>query len=177
MQILGILLVLINISAITAPVAGVAIVYQDHIQDAVIPPQLTHIINNEISLGADPTTLAEFVAVEFDNESRTFRLTINFTNPLNYDLGLKSLDAEVQCASHNSVIGQISLGNTVDLSAEETTSVIVICTWTQSAENHFQAEHTDEKTIDINLMGFTANFNDIHLQVSDPILVSDVPIV
>jgi hypothetical protein len=176
MQVIGLILILINIGAITAPLAGVAIVYQDHIQDVVIPPQITDMINSAVSLGVDPTTLAKIVAAEFDNASRLATLTINFTNPLNYTLNLKSLTAEIQCASHNYNLGQANLGTPIELPAIETTPVIIFCTWTQNAENHFQAQHPSESTINVNLVNFTVNFNDVYLQLSDPISIPNVPI-
>jgi hypothetical protein len=177
MQIVGLLLLLINIGSITAPIAGIAIAYQDNIQEIVIPPQLTNVINSTISLGADPTTLVKFVAADFNNVSRTITLTVNFTNPLNYTLSLKSLSADVQCTAHNFNIGQFNLVQPVDLPGEQTTLVTVVCTWTESAENHYSLLHSGETTTDINLMYLTANVNDITMQLTDPISVPDIPIV
>ena len=122
-------------------------------------------------------TLAESVSAEFDTASRTATLTVNFTNPLNYTLSLESITAEGQCPDHNFTIGQFNLPYTINLPATETTQIIIVCTWTQNAEDHFQAEHSSETTIDINLLGFTANFNGVCLQLSDPINIPNIPIV
>jgi hypothetical protein len=177
MQIVGILLLLLNIGTIAAPMAGVAIVYQDHIQDVIIPPQLTDMINNTISLGADPTTLVKFVAADFNNVTRTVTLTVDFSNPLDYTLRLKSLTADVQCAAHDFILGQFNLVYPIDLPGEQTTQVTLSCFWTENAENHYRIQHSGETTIDIELMYFTANVNDITMQLTEPISVPDVPIV
>ena len=177
MQIIGILLVLLNVGSIAAPMAGIAVVYQDNLEEIVLPPQITDMINNTVSLGADPTTLVEFVDAEFDNVSRTITLTVDFTNPLDYALNLKLLNADVQCAEHDFNIGQMNLAAAVELPATVTTRTVVICTWTESAENHFRLSHSGESTTDVNLMYLTVNVNDITIQLTDPVNIPDLPIV
>jgi hypothetical protein len=177
MQIIGLILVLINVGTIVAPIAGMAIVYQDHIESLVIPPELTQILNSTVAVGQESTTLAKIVGVEFDNASRTMALTVNFTNPLNYTLSLKSFAADVECTLHNYQLGHLELGNAFDLPAAETTQAIINCTWTQSGESHFQTEHPGATSIDLNLAGLTVNVNDITMQMSEPIGIPNVPIV
>ena len=175
MQILGILLVLINITTVVGPITGVAIMYQDHMEELVIPPEMAQMINNTITIGQQ-TTLAEVVGAEFDNESRTATLTVLFTNPLNYTLTLKSISADVVCALHDVTLGQIALSQEVELPAAGTTQAVLICNWLESAESHFQAEHPGATSIDVNLVGFTANINDITVQTDEPIEIPNVPI-
>ena len=174
-QILGILLVLINVATVVGPVTGVAIMYQGNMEELVIPPEMTQIINNTITVGQQ-TTLAEVVGAEFDNVSRKVTLTVNFTNPLNYTLTLKFLSADVVCALHNSTLGQIALSEQVSLPAAETTQAIIICNWTENAEGHIQAEHVGATSIDANLVGFTANVNDVTVETDEPIGIPNVPI-
>ncbi len=177
MQIIGLILVLINVGTIVAPVAGMAIVYQDHLTDLVIPPELTQILNNTIAVGQETTTLAKIVGVQFDNVTRTVTLTVDFTNPLNFTLTLKSFSADVECTLHHYPLGHLDLGNAVDLLAAETTQTIISCTWTESGESHFQTEHPGASSIDLNLVGLTVNVNDIIMQMSEPIGIPNVPIV
>jgi hypothetical protein len=176
-QFVGILLVLLNVGSIVAPVAGVAIVYQDHIQDIVIPPQLTDMINDTISVGADPRTLATLVSAEFDNASRTATLTVDFQNPLNYTLSLNSLTAEVQCTDHGFALGTFSLAGAVELPAAVSTPVILTCSWTQNAETHFNNQHQGASTVSLSLVGLSVNFNDITVQLTETITIPDVPVI
>lgn len=177
MQIIGLILVLINVGTIVAPIAGIAIVYQDHIENLVIPPQLTQILNSTIAVGQDTTSLAKIIAVEFDNTSRTITLTVNFTNPFDYTLSLTSFTADVQCSLHNFTMGHLELSNVVILPASGTVSGTVIGTWTQTGEMHFQAKHSGATTIDLNLVGLTLTINDVTMQIDEPVGIPNVPIV
>jgi hypothetical protein len=177
MQFVGILLILLNVGSIVAPVAGVAIVYQDHIQDIVIPPQLTDMINNTVSLGADPRTIATLVSADFDNVSRTATLTVDFLNPLNYTLNLQSLSAEVQCTDHLFALGTFSLANPVELPSSVSTPVVLTCNWTQNAETHFNTQHSGASTVSLSLVGLSANFNGVTIQLTESITIPDVPVI
>ncbi len=176
MQALGILLVLINVATIAGPVVGVAIVYNDNLTALVIPPELTQLLNSTIALG-NQATLAQVVDLHIDNNSRIMTLTVDFTNPLNYTLSLNSFSANVECYEHNYPLGYLNLTNPIPLPAAQTTQVDFVCTWTSSAENHFQTSHPGATTIDLNLVGLVINVNDVNLAMSEPIEIPRLPIV
>ena len=49
MQILGLILILINVGAIVGPIAGVVVVYSNNLQEIVIPPEVQNIVGNTIN--------------------------------------------------------------------------------------------------------------------------------
>jgi hypothetical protein len=175
MQAIGIILVLINVLTVAGPVVGVAIMYQDNLTELVVPPEVTRILNNTIAI-TEQTPLVKIVSFELNNATRTVTLTANFTNPLNCTLSLRSMSANVICKSHSYTLGQLTLGQEVDLPALEMTPVIAVCTWTGTAEIHLQMEHAGATSLDVILVGFAVNVNDMNMEMSEPIEIPNVPL-
>ena len=166
---------MINIVTITGPVAGVAIAYQDHISEIVVPPQVTQVLNDTFNMGQQGS-LAEVVDAQFDNASRTLTLTVNFTNPLNYSLTLKSFCANVECSAHGYPLGQVNINEAGIIQPAEAILLTVFGAWTADGEAHIQTEHAGATSLDINLTGTVINMNDITIEITEPIEIPDVPI-
>ncbi len=176
MQVLGILLVLINVATIVGPVVGVAIVYQDNLTELVIPPELIQLLNSTVALG-NQATLAQILDFSIDNNTRTLTLTVGFTNPLNYTLSLNSFSGTLECAQHNFFFGVLNLESPVALPAAQTTEVNLVCIWTSDAEAHFRSAHPGATNVDLNLLDLIINVNSINLALSQPVGVPNVPVV
>jgi hypothetical protein len=191
MQTVGIILFLISVGTIVGPVGAVAFMYRDNLVQVVVPPQLSDILNGNSSIlgssngegfgntlfGSDQQILAPvFVGAQIDKISRTFTVTVNFTNTLNYDLTLNSLTAGAECSQHNYSLGDISLNGVITMPASQTSQITVSGSWTQDAENHFANEHTGASSVNVNLVNLTLDVNGIVIQETDPISVGDVPV-
>ncbi len=174
-QALGIMLVLVNVLTIVGPVAGVALVYQDRWSELVVPPQISQMLT-ETSTMSQQTPLAQIIDARVDNESQCFIFTVNFTNPLNYSLALKVFSADVQCVLHEYSLGQVSNNSTEAILPAGTTQLTISGSWTMDGENHFAAEHLGEYTIDVRLTNVLINFNDITIELKEPIEIPNVPI-
>ena len=175
MQWVSVILVLINVATIATPFAVVAVTYQSNLSELVAPPQITQIMDN--TFAGDQIQLPIFVGAAIDNVSRTAILTFNFTNPLNYNLTLKEVTADVQCSAHNSTLGNVYVDSLpVFIPAAETVQIKVVCAWTTQAETHFAAEHAGASSVDVSLVNLKINVNEIVIQMSEPIGIPNVPI-
>ncbi len=175
MQILGLILILINIGAIAAPVAVVAVIYSNNPVEMVVPPQVEQIVSSTIDTG-ESIEPPQYISATFDPATRTITASFSFTNPFNLDLKIKSVSADVECAAHSFTLGNASLSNPVQLDARATAIINIIFTWTQEAEDHFNAMHSGETNMGITLINLGIDVSGITVQVPESIALV-VPLV
>jgi hypothetical protein len=186
LNILGALLVILNVATVLGPIAGVALVYQDNLQEMVIPPQLQEILNGDAGgtseqnsltiLAGGDLQLPQFVSASADAASRSVTLVLNFSNPFNYDLNMNLISADIVCSEHGFTLGHASLVQPTVLKGMETTEMAIVCQWTIEAENHFLTSHTGESGVDVDVVGLTVDVNGITIQTSEPFHIPDLPI-
>jgi len=169
------LLTLITLATIAGPVVGVVILYRNNLLGLVVPPEVTEIVSGT-TFTEESLEPPKLVDSRYDVASRTVTLTFNFTNPLKFDLTLKSMSANVECAVHKVPLGDAALKNSVNIRAGETALITVLCTWTQDAISHFQSAHAGAKSIDVDLVGLTIDISGINIQMKERIHVPNVPI-
>jgi hypothetical protein len=191
MQAVGVILFLISIGTVVAPVGAVVLMYRDNLTQLVVPPEITDIINGNspilqqdlgISGGTGPSGPEGAMAIsvvdkQIDAASRTFTITVNFTNPLNLNFTLNTLAADVQCSEHNYPLGSVGLNGAVEIPAGKASLITVMGFWTQDAENHFLTEHAGKTAINVNLVNVTIDLNGIVIQQNEPINIGDVPLI
>ncbi|MCW4019497.1 MAG: hypothetical protein NWF00_12610 [Candidatus Bathyarchaeota archaeon] len=182
-------MLLISIGTVAAPVGAVVVMYSDNLVALVVPPEITEIIEdsgglipNNLNGDGNSTSQGEFmtpvlVNSKFDRASRTFSVTVNFTNTFNLNLTLNEFAANAECDEHHFRLGSISLTEPVEILAGQTTQITVSGYWTQEAELHFITEHLGETAINVNLVDLTINLNGITVQQSDPINIGNVPLI
>ena len=206
MQAIGIILFLISVGTVVGPVAAVVITYRDNPIQMVIPPQLTNAINqiadsqnsggnnNGISnnnetnpndaqtsgTGGDDGNggfmAPVFVGAQIDNESRTFSVTVNFTDTFGFDLTLNAVSGNVVCNQHNFQLGSINLASPVEIVSGETTQITVSGSWTQEAETHVQTDHSGASSVDASIVNLSIDVNGLVIQEPGPISVGTIPI-
>jgi hypothetical protein len=164
MQAVGIILVLINVFTIVTPFAVVMVTYQSDFSGLVVPPQIMQLMNETFPSGLE-FKLPTFVGATIDNISRTITFTVNFSNPLNYNLTLKEVSSDVVCREHNFTLGHAEIIGNMVIPANETVQISVVCTWTQIVESHFLITHADETTLQVNIQDLSLNVNDVTLEV------------
>ncbi len=168
MQAVGVILVLINVLTLAAPFAVVAVTYQDNLSEAVVPPQVAQIMGETFPSGLE-FTLPTFVDATVNNTSRIVTLTVNFTNPLNYNLTLKEVSADVVCRAHNFSLGHADVAGPLSIPAAGSVQVNIVYVWTQAAENHFLSMHEGATSVQVNLNNVAVNVNDITLELPESI--------
>jgi hypothetical protein len=175
MQILGLILILINIGAIAGPVTAVAVVYRDNPIEMVVPPEVEQIVTNTLNT-ARPVELPQYISSTCDPSARTVSAIFSFTNPFNLDLRINSLSADIMCIDHRFALGSARLSNPVQLDEGATAMITIVFTWTQEAEEHFQTAHPEATSIDIEMVNLGIDVSGITVQVPESINLN-VPLV
>ncbi|MGZ4928953.1 MAG: hypothetical protein ACXV76_11895 [Halobacteriota archaeon] len=193
MQILGLILILINVGAIVGPIAGVVVIYSNSLQEIVIPPEVQNIVGNTINTLTltspnNPSNapnqgdssnvnlqMPQYVSASFDPVARTVTAVFNFTNPFNVSLAINALSADVQCHAHSFVLGHAELSNPVTIPAMETQDITIVFTYTDAAQQHFLIEHAGQSTVNVDLKNITINVSGITVETPEVYNV-DIPI-
>ncbi len=191
MQLLRILLILINISIIVGPLIGVAIIYRNNLEALVVPPEVKEIFDNTInpqsstqnqssnnsgnSSEHNDVAIPQYVNSTYDPATRTLTVVFKFTNPVDFSISLNEVSADVQCHAHNYLLGHARLSNSMQIPAKETVDIKVLFVTTSDAEQHFQAQHSDQSTISADLVNIVANVSGMSIQIPDSYNV-DIPL-
>lgn len=183
---LGVILFLISIAVVVVPVGAVVVMYHNNLVQLVDPPQVNSFIKaNDQMIPANTATSSSsplagismpvFIGAQIDNASRTFTVTVNYTNTFNYNLTLNSLTANAVLADNNYPLGAISLASPVVIPAGQTCQVTVSGFWTENAENYVAANYPGVTSINVDLVNATANVNGVTIQYNQPISIGAVP--
>src|SRR4030066_3334 len=194
MQVLGLILILINVGAIVGPIAGVVVIYRNNLQELVVPPEVQQIVGNTINTltlsspnnpsnpTSDPSNssnvnleLPQYVSASLDPAGRTVTVVFNFTNPFNGSITIYALSADVQCHAHSFLLGYAELGNPVDLPPMQTEDITAVFTYTDAAQQHFQSGHAGQSTVNVDLKNITINVSGITVETPE-IYNADIPI-
>jgi hypothetical protein len=191
MQILGLILILINVGAIVGPIAGVVIVYRSNLQELVVPPEVQEIVDQTIKsfTSSNPNNpsgnpdepsggnlaLPMYVSSSYDPVGRTVTAIFNFTNPFNFSISINEVSADVQCHAHSFMLGHAAMNNPVEVPPMQTADITVIFAWTEAAQEHFQTAHAGQTTINVDLLNITLNVSGIGIETPETYNV-DIPI-
>lgn len=188
MQVVGVLLTLLSITLIVAPVGAVVVIYQNNLQELVIPPQLESLITGDGGSGSSfflnqdgSTDLGslispEFVSADIDNDANTFTVVVDVTNNINYTFTLNSLSADVYSTRDNYHLVSVELSNPpVTLTPGGTSRVVVVGSWTDEAETYFVQNYSGASSISVQLENLTIDVNGVVVTMSEPFTI-DVPL-
>ncbi len=175
MQMLGLVLILINIGAIAAPVAGAAIMYRDNLSALVVPPEMNQLIDETEAVGSQ-IQLPQFVNYTYDQVAKTVTVIFNFTNPFNLNVTINSLAADVVCNEHGVTLGRAGISNPVELNKNVTVFITTFFVWTADAENHFLTEHMGESSIGISLENIVVDISGITVETPSSYNIGNIPI-
>jgi len=168
MQTVGLVLILINILAIAGPVAAVAAVYYNNPVDMIIPNEVEDVVTSTIETDAN-IEMPQYIDSTYDTASRTVTATFSFKNPFEFDLTVNAVSADVECVTHSFSLGHAQLSNPVTINAGTAATINVVFVWTQTAENHFLAVHSNEENISINLVNLWLDVSGIEVETPEKI--------
>ena len=183
MQALGIALTLISIVIIVGPIVGVVMVYQNNLLGLVAPPEVQAIITqtlDEVRAGnpnspSSGSIMPQYVSSMYDLATRTLTATFTMTNPLDIDISINDVSADVQCHSHSFQLGHAALSNPFQLNPGETATFGVVFTWTQTAEEHFHTEHAGQTSINVDLVNLSVDVSGLSIETPESYNI-DIPI-
>jgi LEA14-like dessication related protein len=173
------ILTAITIAINVVPIAGVLLMNQNNLLGLVVPPEINTVINDVIvpdgQLGESLGNVT-FVDSHYDNASRTVTLTFEVTNPLQFDIAVDSMSADVRCDEHDFPLGHAIINNPVAISAGETATIDVAGTWTQDAIKHFLTAHAGAQKIDVELTRISLTVNGVSIQTDEVMKIPDFPV-
>jgi hypothetical protein len=188
MQVVGVVLLLISVGLVVGPVGAVVIIYRDDLTGLVIPSEIQGALNGDTSFilndnfgsqdGDLDTLLSSFVAptfvsATFDQTTNTFNVKVNVTNPLNYNLTLNTLTAQIQ-TPEGQHLATIDTANPIIIPSGQSTIIQVDGTWTQAGESFITA-HIQDPEITVALANMVVDVNGIRVARDNPITVT-IPI-
>lgn len=171
MNVLPVIFILLNVGAVAAPLAGVAVMHMDNPLEMVIPTEMQQILTSTLST-QDTIEMPQIVDSDYDLATRTVTATFSFKNPFQIDLTVNALSAQVQCTTHSFNLGNAQLKNPVQINQDTTGLITVIFLWTQTAQDHFQTAHSQATTIDITLTNLLVDVSGITIQTPESIQVN-----
>ena len=175
MQLLGIFLILLNVGAIAAPVAGVIMMHTNDLSQVIIPSNIEEIVTNTIG-NEESIELPQYVCSSFDPETRTAQVTFSFSNTFEFDLVLNAVSAKIMCLDHGIKLGYAKLKEEVEIKQKETQEIIIKFVWTKEAETHFLAKHIDQTAVDVKLVDIELDISGINIDVPEEVTLS-LPII
>jgi len=194
LQAIAVILLLITIGTTVGPVGAVVIMYRDNLPGLVVPPQVQELMSgntailaqnviNDDSNGDQGTTdlgtigfvMPTFVSATVDATAKTFTVTVNVTDFLNYDLTLKTINATVVNSDDNNPIASIQLTDSQTIAAGQSALVTVSGKWTQAAEEYY-ISHPNAESINVKLTDVAIDVNGVTVQTSQPIDIGTIPL-
>jgi LEA14-like dessication related protein len=191
MQRLRILLILINIGIILGPLIGVAIIYRNNLESLIIPPEIKEMFSNTANpQSSDQNSsnnsgnftgyngdveIPQYENSTYDPATKTLTVVFKFTNPVDFSITLNDVEADVRCHAHNFLLGHAHLSNAMQIPAKQTVDIKVLFVTTTEAEQHFQAQHSNQSTINADLVNIVANVSGMSIQIPDSYNV-DIPL-
>jgi hypothetical protein len=169
--------------------------YRDNLSGLVIPAQIQDLMNGESSLLAQNVitddsiddqigtadlgpigfVMPKFVSATADAPSKTFSVTVNVTDFLNYDLTLNTISATVVNSDDENKLASVYLANSQTIAAGQSALVTVSGKWTQAAEDYYYS-HPDAESINVKLTDIAIDVNGITVQTSQPIDIGTIPL-
>jgi len=175
-----VILTFISIATIIGPIAAEVIIYRDNLSEMVLPPELINLVNgktaNQTIFNQTAIKAPQLVNSTYDPISRTAKFSFNFTNPLNFKLSIKSMNANVLCTQDDFLLGQTDLSSPIEMQAGQTILIPVTVAWNQEAINHFTTAHPGAETINVDLNGVKVDVAGINFDLPNRIHVGAVPL-
>lgn len=188
MQVVGVLLALLSVSLVVVPVGAVVVIYRDDLTGLVVPPEVKGVLNGDTSFilndnvesitgsSSDPNDVLNsfvtptFVDAHVDETTHTFTVRVNVTNPLNYDLTLNELSADV-LSTQGQTLATVNVGQPVTMPSGQSTIIQVQGSWTQAGDS-FITDHWYDTSITVALANIVVNVNGVTVERSEPLTVS-----
>jgi hypothetical protein len=191
LQAVALILLLITIGTTVGPVGAVVIMYRDNLPALVIPPQVQELMNGDTTILADNVinndsgdgtdlgqmafVMPKFVSATVDATTKTFTVTVNVTDFLNYDLTLNAISATVVNSDDGNQLASIHLTNPQTIPGGKSALVTVSGEWTQAAEDYY-TNHPNAQSINVKLTNLAIDVNSIIVQTSQPIDIGTIPL-
>jgi hypothetical protein len=115
MRKLKLALAVVSVLIVVVPIAAFVLVYSDNLMDTVIPQDIKGAFNRGLSSQSE--LYPQVITGAFNSEDNTVNFQFNITNPLNRELTVTALTANVIAFDDNKPLGNITLSSPVTIEA------------------------------------------------------------
>ena len=163
-------LTLLSIAIVVIPLAGAMLIYRNNLVGLVVPPELKNLgtnVSNDNSTGLplQLPTLAE--EPQYNQKTGAFSYPINFTNPLNSEISVDQMSAEIKFKDNNAILGNISITKPIQIAPGETGLINATGTLDPQKVSQIQAQYSEDinnivlENVNIVVSGVNMHFDEI----------------
>ena len=163
-----ILLTLLSVMIIVLPLAVQVLAYQDNLVGLIIPPEIANMANGSSSVVNSQFQPPQIVGEpEYNPETKTATFTFSFTNPLNTEMSIKTLEAGVKCHDHDLLLGNVSIGDSLTLAPGQSVEISALGKLTDEAVNHFMTQHASSNNVNVDFCNLNVEIGGVKIQVDE----------
>jgi hypothetical protein len=150
----------LSIVILAGPLLGVVYVYRDDLSGLVFTPEIRNLSSGDFSSSQfqRPVPAGE---PQYDPATGQYTFSFRFTNPLENEISVDQISADVYCKDHNVALGSVSIEQPMTIAPGETVIINACGTWTQQALQHFEVDHNGPEDDDINVF-----FKDLNVDLA-----------
>jgi hypothetical protein len=176
-----IILTLLTIIITVAPIAVQVLAYQDNLLGLIIPPEITNLMNgsnNNGGIGEVANTPFQPPAIsgepQFFPDNNTVKFTYNFTNPLNTQITVKTLEAEIVCHEHGFTLGTVAIDPTT-LAPGQTVDITAFGVLSPEALAHIITQHPGQSSINCDFKDLNVDMAGVTIQMDQQQNIGQIP--
>lgn len=176
-----VLLTLLSVIIAVAPITAEILLYQDNLVGLIIPPEITNLLNGGVStvtgeIGNTPFEPPMLSGEpQFFPENNTVKFNYNFTNPLNTEISIKTLQAKVVCHDHGFQLGEVSI-DPATLKPGQTIDITAFGVLSDEALKHIAAQHAGQSSINADFENLIVEMGGVTIQMDLQQYVGGIPI-
>jgi hypothetical protein len=179
MKKLKLILLLLTIAITITPIAIEVLLYQDHLLDLIIPPEIANVVNsksnsntsNEKSIDGNNFLNPEFELPkpvgdpQYNPETKTISYTFNFTNPLQTPLEFDGLQAGLVSHNDGFFLGNITINQPLKLDPGQTVDITALGILSDEAIDYLKSQSATQNSINLDLVNLNVDLSGIQLQL------------
>ncbi|MCL1977183.1 MAG: hypothetical protein FWG55_03630 [Candidatus Bathyarchaeota archaeon] len=168
-----ILLTVLSILITVTPIATQVLIHRDNLLGLVIPATINDLLNASVD-GIDTADDVELAGISFPLpalsdepvffQNNTVKLMYTFTNPLNNEITVTAMDAEIVCTDHGFLIGNASIEPTT-LEPKQTLDIPVTCLLSPQALEHIKTSHQGQDSIKAEFKNFSVELSGVTIHM------------
>ena len=170
---LKIFLTVLSVLITVIPIGTQVFIHRDNLVGLVIPSTFNDLLNTSVDdiSTADSVDIAGFsfqlpvlLNAEFFFHDSTVKMLYTFTNPLDAEITLTSMDAEIICVADNFILGSISIEPT-HFDPNQTLEIPVTCVLSRQALEHIAIEHQGQDSIKTEFKNFSVELIGVKIHI------------
>jgi len=173
-------LTVLSILIVIGPLVGAAFVYRDNLVGLVVPPQVKSLVSGGDSIGSQSQPQFQPPQLvgqpQYNAQTGAFTVSFNFTNPLTNEVSIDKLSAEVQSEEGGVSLGNISLGQPIQITPGETSIINVSGVLNQAAISQFEAQNPGVNGINISLENLNVDVAGVTVHMDQVNNVGQLPL-